>query len=74
MDEMRINFSSKFMSGIISKLISRAVYKKYGCHADIRLSNIDINFINGDTKLSANIEANLSNAEFVKIVKSFGLD
>lgn len=74
MDEMKIKLSTKFMRGIVSKLISMSINKKFGCKVDIQLNDLDIEFIDGETKVSTNVEVKMSNKEFMKIVKSAGLD
>ena len=71
---MKLKLSTKFMRGIVSKLLSMAVYKKFGYRVDIQLNDLDVNFINGETKLSTNVEVKMESNEFMKIVKSIGLD
>ena len=74
MDEMKVKLSTKFMRSIVSKVISRAIYKKYGYRVDIQLNDLDVNIIDGETKIATNIEVKLESKEFMKIVKSLGLD
>lgn len=74
MDEMRVKLSTKFMRNIVAKLISRLVYKKLGYKIDIQLNDLEVNFIDGDTKLITNVELKLSNEEFKSIIKDIGLD
>lgn len=74
MDEMKVKLSTKFMRNLVSKLIARSIYKKYGYKIDIQLNELDVSVIDGDTKISTNVEVKLDNKEFMKIVKSIGLD
>lgn len=74
MDEMKVKLTTKFMRNIVSKLIAKAIYKKYGYKVNIQLNDLDISVIDGDTKLTTNVEVTLDNKEFMKIVKSVGLD
>jgi hypothetical protein len=74
MDEMKVKLSTKFMRGLVSKLIAKAIYKKYGYKVNIQLNDLDISVIDGDTKVSTNVEVTLDNKEFMKIIKSVGLD
>ena len=74
MDEMKVKLSTKFMRSIVSKVISRAIYKKYGYRVDIQLNDLDVNIIDGETKIVTNVEVKLESKEFMKIVKSLGLD
>jgi hypothetical protein len=73
-DEMKVKLSTKFMRNIVSKLIAKAIYKKYGYKIDIQLNDLDISVIDGDTTINTNVEVKLDNKEFMKIVKSAGLD
>lgn len=73
MDEMKVKLSTKFMRSIVSKIISRAIYKKYGYRVDIQLNDLDVNIIDGETKIATNVEVKLESKEFMKIVKSLGL-
>lgn len=74
MDEMKVKLSTKFMRNLVSKLIAKAVYKKYGYKVNIQLNELDVSVVDGDTKISTNVEVTLDNKEFMKIVKSVGLD
>ena len=74
MDEMKVKLSTKFMRNIVSKVISRAIYKKYGYRVDIQLNDLDVNIIDGETKIATDVEVKLESKEFMKIVKSLGLD
>lgn len=74
MDEMRVKLSTKFMRGVVAKLISMAISKKYGCKVDIQLNDLDISFVDGDTNISTNVDIKLNSDEFKKIIKSVGLD
>ena len=74
MDEMKVKLSTKFMRGIASKLIAKAIYKKTGCKVNIQLNDLDINIVDGDTKISTNIEVNFNSKEFNKLINAFDLD
>ena len=70
MDEMKVKLSTKFMRGIVAKLIARFVYKKFGYKVDIQLNELDISIVDGETKISTSVEAKLDSKEFMKIMKS----
>lgn len=74
MDEMKAKLTTRFMRGIVSKLIAKAIYKKYGYKVDIQLNDLDISVIDGETNINTNVEVRLNSGEFVKIMKSIGLD
>lgn len=71
---MKLKLSTKLMRGFVSKLIARMVYKKYGYKINIQLNELDINVIDGEANIAANVEVKLDNQEFMKIIKSAGLD
>lgn len=74
MDELRLNLSTKFMRAIVTKLLSRAIYKKFGYKVDIELNTISVEVINGKAHIHADVDAEIDNNELVKMVKSAGLD
>ena len=69
MDELKLNLSSKFMRGIVTKLISKAVYKKTGYKIGIELNNINVEVINGRAHIHINADAEIDNDELMKIVR-----
>lgn len=74
MDEMKLKLSTKFMRGIVAKLITRMIYKKTGYKVDIQLNELDINIIDGETHISTSVEAKINSNEFTKIIKTIGLE
>lgn len=74
MDEMKLKLTTRFMRGIVAKMISRFLYKKLGYHVDIRLNDLDVEIINGETRILANLEANVNSKEFMKIIKNINLE
>lgn len=70
MDEMNIKLSTKFMRGIVSKVIARAIRKKLGYKVDIQLNDLDVSVVNGEAKILTNVEVRLNNEEFTKIMKN----
>ena len=74
MDEMKIKLSTKFMRNLVSKLIAKAIYKKYGCKVDIQLNELDVSVQDGDTKIITNVEVTMNSKEFMNVIKKAGLD
>lgn len=74
MDEMKVKLSTKFMRGIVAKLISKAIQKKLGCKIDIQLNDLDISVVDGETKVLTSVELKLESKEFVKIMKTIGAE
>lgn len=74
MDEMKLRLTTKFMRNIVSKLLAKLIFKKTGYKVDIQLNDLELNFVDGETKINANVELNLDSKEFTKIIKAVGLD
>ena len=74
MDELKLRLTTKFMRNLVSKLIARTIYKKYGCKIDIQLNDLDLSVVDGETKINTNVEVKLDSKEFMKIIKTIGLD
>lgn len=70
MDEMKLKLSTKFMRNVVSKIITKIIYKKTGYKVDIQLNELDINVIDGETYISTSVEAKLNSDEFIRIMKS----
>ena len=74
MDEMLINLKSKFMRKVVSKLLSKSIKSKTGYEIDVRFDELNASFEDGEITVKANLEAKMSKDEFMKILKSQGLD
>jgi len=70
MDEMKLKLSTRFMRGVLAKLISRRVKKVYGYKIDIFFSEIDLDMLDGQTHVHMNVDLDLSSDEFKKIMKA----
>ena len=42
MDEMKIKLQTGIMKGVVSKLIAKAIFKKFGIKPDIELNGISL--------------------------------
>ena len=74
MDEMLINLKSKFMRKVVSKLLSKSIKSKTGYEIDLQFDELNASFEDGEITVKANLEAKMSKDEFMKILKSQGLD
>lgn len=74
MDEMKLKLSTKFMRGIVSKLISKIIYKKFGYKVNIQLNELDVSVIDGETKMYSNVEIKMDSSEFTKLIKHLNSD
>lgn len=58
------------MKRIVSKLISRYVFRKTGYKVNIQINDFDFWAVDGDTTVKLNMEARLKNEEFNKLIRS----
>ena len=65
---MKLKLTTKFMRGIVSKLIEKSIYKKYGCIVNVQLNDLDINIVDGETTINTNVEAKIDSEEFKKMI------
>ena len=71
---MLINLKSKFMRKVVSKLLSKSIKSKTGYEIDVQFDELNASFEDGEITVKANLEAKLSKDEFMKILKSQGLE
>ena len=71
---MLINLKSKFMRKVVSKLLSKSIKSKTGYEIDVQFDELTASFEDGEITVKANLEAKMSKDEFMKILKSQGLD
>lgn len=74
MDELKLSLSTKFMTGIIAKLITKTLVKKLGYKIDIQVNQLKIETKDGKILVHADVDGAMENDEFIKMLKSNGLD
>ena len=74
MDEMNIKLSTKIMRGMVAKLMSKAISKKTGCDVSVQLEEVEVKTYDGKVYLHMDVKAESNNEDFMKIIKSVGLD
>ncbi len=67
MDEMRIKLSTKLLRGLVSKLISKAVYKNIGVRPDINIRNIELDMREGKTYFHIDVDGSIGNEVILKL-------
>ena len=67
MDELKI--TSKFMRNVVSKIVSKMLYKKLGYKIDIKFEDINILSNEGKMNIRINANAEIDSAEFKKFLK-----
>lgn len=64
MDELKLNLATKFMRGIITKLIR----KKLGCDVDLKLNNVHVTSQDDKVYIHLDAEAGISHADLTKLI------
>ena len=72
MDELKLQ--TKFMRGIVAKLISKAISKKFGCDISIQINELELENKDGKVHIHANLCGEAKTDDITTIVKSIGLD
>ena len=71
MDEIKMSCKGKFLKPIITKLISTFIKKKYDANIEIRINEVDISSMDGETYFNLNVDGKMKNEELMKILKEF---
>lgn len=74
MDELKLKLSTRIMRGLVSKLIAKLISKKTGYDINIQLREIEISNEEDKIRVHADLDADMSNDDFVRLLKSIGLD
>lgn len=69
MDLLKLKISTKFMKGIIAKVISRKIYKQLGYKVDIQLNDIQLDIVDGDVKLHIDVDGKMNKTEFSRLME-----
>lgn len=69
MDELKMKLSTKFMRNLLAGYISRVLRKKLGHEIVVDIEEVSIETIDGKVKVHLNVDAEVSNDEFMRIVK-----
>lgn len=69
MDEM--NIISKFMTGIVSKIVTKILKDKLGYRIPIQINEIKVKIDEGgQAHIRLNVEADIDKSELIKIINS----
>ncbi len=71
MDEMKIE--SKFTAAIASKLVERALRKKYGYNIDVTLNHFRTVVLDDKTHVHLDVDLELSKEQLNKLLEGIGL-
>ena len=73
MDELKLILNTKFMRGIVTKIIKKALAKKIGYPVDIDLKNVSVEVRDGKVHFHIDADGAINTDDLVNIIKSNGL-
>ena len=68
-DLLKIKLSTKFMKGLVAKIISKKIYKQLGYKVDIQLNDVQIDVIDGDVQIHLDVDGKMNKTEFSRIME-----
>lgn len=69
MDLLKIKLSTKFMKGLVAKIISKRIYKQLGYKVDIQLNDVQIDIVDGDVQIHLDVDGKMNKTEFSRIME-----
>lgn len=73
MDELKLVLNTRFMRGLVTKLLSKAIYKKIGCRVDVQINEIKAETHDGKISIHMDLDAEMNTEDLMDILKSSGL-
>lgn len=71
MDEVKI--ISKFMRGVVSKILSKVIKKSLGIRADVQIQKIEATIDEEKAHIHLDVDAELTKEELNKLLLKYGL-
>lgn len=69
MDLLKIKLSTRFMKGLVAKIISKRIYKQLGYKIDIQLNDVQIDVVDGDVQIHLDVDGKMNKTEFSRIME-----
>lgn len=68
MDIFKLNFGSKLVKGMITKIVVKYVKKHFGIDIELNLDQLDIDYNDGDMTVKTNLELKVNRKDMKKIL------
>lgn len=69
MDELKLKLSTKFMRGIVAKVISKMIFKKFNVKPSIEVNEIEVEMKDGNVRFHISVDGNLDEKSFMKAIQ-----
>lgn len=73
MDELKLALSTRFMKNLVTKILSKAIFKKTGYEIGIQINKIEAETHDGKVSVHLDIDAEMNSEDLMKILKNGGL-
>jgi hypothetical protein len=70
MDALKLVLSTKFMKNIVTKMLSKAIFKKTGYNVSIQINSIEAETYDGKINVHMDANVELNSDDFVNILKT----
>ena len=67
MDEMKLKLSTKFMRGMLAKIIAKVVFKKFGFKPELQINEIEAELKDGKIRFHINADGEIDEKVFIKV-------
>ena len=74
MDEMKLKLSTKFMRGMLAKIIAKVIFKKFGFKPELQINEIEAELKDGKIRFHINVDGEIDERAFLTINKMVDLD
>lgn len=71
MDLLKLKISTKLMKGLVSKIISKKIYKRLGYKIDIQLNDVQLDVIDGEVNIHIDVDSKMNKTEFGRLMEYF---
>ena len=73
MDELKLALSTRFMKNLVTKILTKAIFKKTGYEIGIQINKIEAETHHGKVSVHLDIDAEMNSEDLMKILKNGGL-
>lgn len=70
MDELKLTLHTRFMKNIVTKVLTKLIFKKTGYDVNIQLNEMQVETYDGKINIHIDVDAELNSDDLVKILKS----
>lgn len=73
MDELKLVISTRFMRNLITRILAKIIYKKFGYKVDIHINKIEAETYDGKIRLHMDADIETNEEDLKNILKNGGI-